>query len=137
MVKVFQREYYILKKASEEKLHREAIIRLFENQNEITDLGISPISVLEETVKEMSDKSDVVCNFYQLDEDISDPREPSSKKENLFLFDDLLLEKYNTCELCYARERHGNVDCFYLAQNYFMLPRQTVREKANLMSVFI
>ena len=35
---LFQVEYHILKKAFEEKLPKEVIIRLFENQNEITDL---------------------------------------------------------------------------------------------------
>ena len=40
---LFQPEYDILKKAFEEKLPKEVITRLFENQNEITDLGISPI----------------------------------------------------------------------------------------------
>ena len=40
---VFQPEYHILKKTFEEKLSKEVIIRLFENQNETTDLGISPI----------------------------------------------------------------------------------------------
>ena len=38
---LFQPEYHILKKAFEEKLHKEVIIRLLENQNEITDLGSS------------------------------------------------------------------------------------------------
>ena len=37
---LFQPEYQILKKAFEEKLPKEVIIRLSENQNEITDLGI-------------------------------------------------------------------------------------------------
>ena len=35
---LFQPEYHILKKAFEEKLRKEVIIRLLENQNEITDL---------------------------------------------------------------------------------------------------
>ena len=39
---LFQPEYHILKRAFEEKLPKEVIIRLFENQKEITDLGISP-----------------------------------------------------------------------------------------------
>ena len=90
---LFQPEYHILKKAFEEKLPKEVIIRLFENQNEITDLGISPISVVEEMTKEIRDKSDVVCNFYQSAEDVPDPRELSSEKKNLMVFDDLLLEK--------------------------------------------
>ena len=44
---LFQPEYHILKKAFEEKLPNEVIIRLFENQNEITDLGISPYQLLK------------------------------------------------------------------------------------------
>ena len=62
---MFQPEYHILKKAIEEKLPKEVIIRLFENQNEITDLGISPVLIVEEMAKDIRDKSDVVCNFYQ------------------------------------------------------------------------
>ena len=52
------------------------------------------------------------------------------------VFDDLLLEKQNTWESYYVRERHSNVDCFYLAQNYFKLPRQTIRENANFICLF-
>ena len=48
---LFQPEYHILKEAFEENLLKEVIIRLFQNQNEITDLGISPISVVEEMAK--------------------------------------------------------------------------------------
>ena len=36
----------------------------------------------------------------------------------------------------YTRGRHSNVDCFYLAQNYFKLPRQTIRENANFVCLF-
>ena len=123
---LFQPEYHILKKAFEEKLPKEVIIRLFENPNEITNLGIFPILIVEEMAKDIRDKSDVVCNFYQSAEDVPDPRDLSSEKKNLMVFDDLLLEK-NTCESYYVRGRHSNVDCFYLPQNYFKLPRQTIR----------
>ena len=52
------------------------------------------------------------------------------------IFDDLLLEKQNKCECYYIRARHSNVDCFYLSQNYFKLPRQTIRENANFICLF-
>ena len=109
---LFQPEYHILKKVFEEKLPKEVIIGLFENQNEITVLGISLISVIEVIAKDIRDKSDVVCNFYQSTEDVPDPRELSSEKNNVMVFDDLLLEKQNTCESYYVRERHSNVDLF-------------------------
>ena len=35
-----------------------------------------------------------------------------------------------------VRGRHSNVDCFYLAQHYFMLSRQTIRENANFICLF-
>jgi len=38
------------------------------------------------------------------------------------VFDDLLLERLNKCEAYYTGGRHSNVDCFYLAQNYFNPP---------------
>ena len=133
---LFQTKYHILKKAFEEKLPKEVIIRLFENQNEITDLGISPISIVEEMVKDIRDKSDVECKFYESAEDVPDPRELSSQKKNLMVFDDLLLEKQITCESYCGRGRHSSVDFFYLAQNYFKLPRQTIRENANFICQF-
>ena len=66
---------------------------MFENQNEITDLGISPIIIVKEMAKDIRDKSDVVYNFYQSAEDAPDPRELSSDNKNRKVFDDLLLEK--------------------------------------------
>ena len=86
--------------------------------------------------KDIRDKSDVECKFYQSAEDVPKPRELSSEKKNLMVFDDLLLEKQNTYESYYVRGRHSNVDCFYLAQNYFKLSHQTIRENANFICLF-
>ena len=46
------------------------------------------------------------------------------------------LKNKSEWESYYARGRHSNVDCFYLAQNYFKLPRQTIRENANFICLF-
>ena len=86
--------------------------------------------------KEIRDKSDVECNFYQSANDVADPREKSSEKKNLMVFDDLLVEKQNTCESYYVRGRHSDVDCFYLAQNCYKFPHQTIRDNANFISLF-
>jgi hypothetical protein len=86
--------------------------------------------------KNLDKKSSIDCKFYKTSEDVPDPRELSSDKKNLMIFDDLQLEKQNKCETYYIRGRHSNVDCFYLAQNYFKLPRQTIRENANFICLF-
>ena len=86
--------------------------------------------------KEIRNRHDVECDYYQSVEDVPDPRELSSEKKNLMVFYDLLLEKQNTCESYYARGRHNNVNCFYLAQNHSKLPRQTIKENANVICLF-
>ena len=87
--------------------------------------------------KESGGKSDDVCNFYELAEDFPDTKELSPEKKHLMVFDDLLLEKQNTCESLYVRGRHSNIDCYYLAQNYFTLPRQTIKENANFICLLL
>ena len=52
------------------------------------------------------------------------------------IFDDLQLTKQNKCENYYIRGRHNNLNWFYLAQNYFLLPRQTIRENTNFICLF-
>jgi len=86
--------------------------------------------------KDQTHKSNIKCQFHESANDVVDPKELNSDKKNLMVFDDLLLEKQNKCEDYYTRGRHSNVDCFYLAQNYFRLPRQTIRENVNFICLF-
>jgi len=99
-------------------------------------LNLSPIQLLEETSKNQTGKSDIECKFYESSSDVVDPKELRSEKKNLMVFDDLLLERQNKCEAYYTRGRHSNADCFYLAQNYFRLVRQTIRENTNFICLF-
>ena len=142
---LFQPEYRILKKAFEEKLPKEAIVQLFDLRDAAQELGASPSTIVEEMAKARNDKlgipwashpSGIECSFYESSEDVPDPRDLRSENKNLIIFDDMLLEKQNKCESYYIRGRHSNVDCFYLSQNYFKLPRQTIRENANFLCIF-
>jgi hypothetical protein len=64
---------------------------------------------------------------------VPDPRRLDKAMQNLMIFDDLQLEKRKTCEKYYVSGKHSYDDCFYLAQSYFRLPRQTVRENASFI----
>ena len=97
-------------------------------RDEIQNSNVSPTALVEEWVKTIKTKSDINCKFFETADDVPDPRELNPDCKNLMIFDDLLLEKQNKCECYYIRGRHSNVDCFYLSQNYFKLPRQTIRE---------
>ena len=133
---LFQPEYKILKEAFEENLPKDYILRLFEMTDEIEESEIPVSSVIQEWTKTIKDKSTSKCNFFETGSDVPDPRELNPLDKNLMIFDDLLLEKQNKCEDYYVRGRHSNVDCFYLAQNYFKLPRQTIRENSNFICLF-
>ena len=56
---LFQPKYRILKKALEEKLPKEAVIRLFDNQQEIQKLNVSPSALIEEMAKNLNRKSEI------------------------------------------------------------------------------
>ena len=128
------------KKSFRRKFTERVILRLFEMRDEIRDSQVPPSVVVQEWARSIGNKnnSNIRCkfNFFETASDVADWRELDSKDKNLMIFDDLLLEKQNKCECYYIRGRHSNVDCFYLSQNYFKLPRQTVRENANFICLF-
>ncbi|KAL9966048.1 hypothetical protein ACROYT_G024059 [Oculina patagonica] len=92
--------------------------------------------VIDGMAKQLPIKSDIKVEYFEEAEDVPDPRDLSKDDKNLLIFDDLILSKQNKIEDYYTRGRHSNVDCIYLSQNYFKLPRQTIRENANLFILF-
>ena len=105
-------------------------------RDEIQNSQIPPSIVVQEWVKSIKNESKVKCNFFEMASDLPDPRDLNSEDKNLMIFDDLLLQRQNKCECYYIRGRHSNVDCLYLSQNYFKLPRQTIRENDNFICLF-
>ena len=61
---LLQPEYRIINKASEEKLPKGKIIRLFAYQNDVMKLQISPISVVEEIEKGIMHMSNIECKSF-------------------------------------------------------------------------
>ena len=61
---LFQPEYRILKKAFEENLLKEYVLRLFNMREEIQNSQVPPSIVVQEWAKSIKNKSDVKCNFF-------------------------------------------------------------------------
>ena len=133
---LFQPEYKVLRKSMEHKLPKELILWLFNNQADIRGSGLSIDQFIECLAQNMRGLGKIDSYFFENSEEVPDPKELNPEDKNLMVFDDLLLEKQGECEKYYARGRHSNVDCFYLSQNYFKLPRQTIRENANFICLF-
>ena len=75
---LFQPEYKIIKKAFEEKLNKEDIIKLFDIQSEIVRLNVSLDEVVEMAKNCAHNPADIKCQFYETSADVPDPRELSS-----------------------------------------------------------
>ena len=92
---------------------------MFEIRDKIQNKEVPPLVLIREWAKSIKKKSNIKCIFFENDSDVPDPRELSTDDKNLMIFDDLLRTRQNKCEDYYIRGRHSNVDCFYIAQNYF------------------
>jgi hypothetical protein len=78
---LFQPEYRIIKKAFEEKLPKVAIITLFDNQDDIMALNVSPVSIVEKMAKNLEKPADIECKFFETSDDVPDPRDLNSSKK--------------------------------------------------------
>ena len=87
-----------IKKAFEENLPKEYILKLFNMRDEIQNSQIPPLILVQEWAKSIKNKSNVKCNFFETASDVPDPRDLNFEDKNLMIFDDLLLERQNKCE---------------------------------------
>ena len=67
---------------------------------------------------------------------VPDPADLNVNEKNLLILDDCCLGPQNNAEAYYTRGRHNNCDTFYISQNLFPLPLQTIRENANFIVIF-
>ena len=128
-----QPEYKFLKLALEKGLSKEQIRVLFQRQNEVDALG-----GIEKVINDYDGPTprSINCDFSSDVTNIPDPSALSSAKKNLLILDDVMLGPQNNIENYFCRGRHQNVDCLYITQSYFRLPRNTIRENSNLFFIF-
>jgi hypothetical protein len=124
-----QPEYQLMINSLKHKIPRHMIKDLIKNK--LTDNKI-----IQKIGSSLENNDRIIVDSYTDSNNIPDPSELNKNHKNLIVFDDIMLEKQNKCEAYYTRGRHNNVDCFYIAQNYFKLPRQTIRENSNLFILF-
>jgi hypothetical protein len=127
-----QLEYEIIKKGFENKLGKKQILDIFQNQD--LQKKMSPLEAIENYngVKD----GGISSEFYENCDLIPDPKTLDPKLKNLLILDDCYLGKQSKAQSYYTRGRHSNCDCFYISQNYFALPRNSVRENSNFIILF-
>ena len=129
---LFQAEYEILKKGFENRLGKVQILNLFQNQDELKHQ-----TMIEEIEQFNSPKEGgITAEFYENCELVPDPKSLDKKLKNLLILDDCYLGPQSTSRAYFTRGRHSNCDVFYISQNYFSLPRNSVRENSNFIILF-
>ena len=122
-----QTEYRIIEEDFKKGLGKNQILHIFENQHMLTN-KITPLELIESYtgVKE----GGITTQFYENCDLIPDPKTLDPTLKNLLILDESKAAAY------YTRGRHNNCDTLYISQNYFALPRQSVRENSNFIILF-
>ena len=128
-----QPEYKVIKEGLSKGLSKNQILNIFENQHMITN-RITPLELIESY--NGTRNGGITTQFYENCELIPDPKTLDPKLKNLLILDDCFLGKQSKAKAYYTRGRHNNCDTLYISQNYFALPRQTIRENSNLIILF-
>ena len=134
-----QPEYQILKAGFENHLPKSCIVDILRYDGLINDLKDKPENVAAGLGQDLDDteKGDIECEFYEEPGAIPDPKDFDKNDKNLIIFDDIMTDKNQSAPgAFFTRSRHNNIDCVYIAQNYYHLPRHTIRTNANFIVLF-
>ena len=120
----------MLRRGFEAGLRKQQISNVFANQEVLHTADISPLTTVDTFSGARSGK--IKVDFYDDCQDIPDPSTLDPMQKNLLLLDDCFLGKQSY----YTGGGHNTCDTIYIAQNYFRLPRHTVRENSNYIILF-
>ena len=129
-----QEEYKILQMGFARGLSKEQIINVFNGQDTLKAAGMSALEAIEQFAGPA--RAEIRADFYTDCSMIPDPKVLDAREEHLLVLDDCFLGKQNKAETYYTRGRHNNCDTIYISQNYFHLPRHTIRENSNFIILF-
>lgn len=74
--------------------------------------------------------------YFAYDDNASVIAPDKARSNSIMIFDDVSCEKHDNIRLYFTMGRHKNIDSFYLAQTYSRVPKQLVRDNANLLILF-
>ena len=134
---LFQDEYRLLLSGFKNKLTKADIILCIQHQNE---LGVADPEALTEqyadTLSENEKWQNIKVEGYTSVTNVPEPEQLEKNRKHLLVFDDCMSGPQKQLENFYTRGRHMNCNCIYLTQNWFELPRRTIRANANLFLLF-
>ena len=115
-------------------MSKQQISNLFNNQEALHAANIFPLTAIDTFSGVGNGK--IGTDTYDDCQNIPDPSALDPQQKNLLLLDNCFPGKQNKAEAYCTRGRHNNCDTIYIAQNYFRLPRHTIRENSNVIILF-
>ena len=134
-----QPEYQIFKTGFGHQLPKFEITEILKHDSMINELDDKPEHVATGLAQKLDDdeKGDISCEFYKDPGNIPDPQDFDKQCKNLIIFDDIMTDKNQSVSgAFFTRSRHNNIDCIYISQNYYHLPRRTIRSNSNFLILF-
>lgn len=86
---------------------------------------------LEEVLKNLSD---IGYYTFSSKEDVIPPDQ--ARPLSVFIFDDIACDKQDHMKAYFSMGRHYDIDSFYLCQTYSKIPKQLIRDNANVIVLF-
>ena len=108
----------------------EQIIRLDNPKQQIKIITRSPEQYSNFELEETEGASRV-----SVGEDLED-RTIQDFQNCCVVFDDILDSNQKLLDPFFTRERHNDLDVYYLSQSYFDLPKRTIRNNSNIIFLF-
>jgi hypothetical protein len=127
-----QMEYQILIESLKNGLDKEQIMAVFQSQDSIQN----PIELIKEIGERITDPVDIKVEAYDNDANLPETKTFDKKKKNLLVLDDCAYDKQSNIHRYFTRGRHSNINCVYLSQSYFELPRRSIRNNSNCFIFF-
>lgn len=88
-------------------------------------------------VKQWSDSLNLnTATFCSSQNEIIPVNKHDPNKKTIVVFDDVMLANQKPMAEYFTQGRHYNIDCFYLVQNFFEVPKHTIRDNANFLVMF-
>lgn len=74
--------------------------------------------------------------FYVFSDNADIVKPSEAERDSVFIFDDVACDKQDVMREYFCTGRHSSVDSFYLCQTYSRVPKQLIRDNANLLVLF-
>lgn len=88
-----------------------------------------------EMLKKILDRVNGV-GYFPYSDNVEIIKASDAKSNSVFIFDDVACDKQDCMRDYFSMGRHKNIDVFYLSQTYTRVPKQLVRDNANLIILF-